>query len=99
MIKRGGGKTKKEIEFLTVAVLFVLLLAAVLFVHPLGKPPRTEMDDYFILNGQAQTGCNNIVTSVVFDYRGMDTFGEATILFAAVAGIFMVLGEKNEKGQ
>jgi multisubunit Na+/H+ antiporter MnhB subunit len=85
---------KKWIEILTVSVLFVLLLAAVLSVHPIGRPPNTGMDDYFILNGQVETGCNNIVTSVVFDYRGMDTLGEATILFAAVAGVFIVLGGK-----
>ena len=48
------------------------------------------MDDYYIANGQAETGSNNIVTSVVFDYRGMDTLGEASILFAAVTGVFLI---------
>jgi len=89
---------KKEVEVLTLAVLFILLLATTISIHPFGKPCKTEMDDYFILNGQNQTGCNNIVTSVVFDYRGMDTLGEATILFVAVTGVFMVFWrDKNEK--
>lgn len=45
------------------------------------------MDDYFIGHGQEQTGANNIVTAVVFDYRGFDTLGEATVLFTAVLGV------------
>jgi multicomponent Na+:H+ antiporter subunit B len=33
----------------------------------------------------------DVVTSVVFDYRGADTMGEEFILFAAVAGILVLL--------
>ena len=33
------------------------------------------------------TGAANVVTSVIWDYRGYDTVGEATVLFTAVAGI------------
>jgi multicomponent Na+:H+ antiporter subunit B len=33
----------------------------------------------------------NIITAVNFDYRGMDTMGEEFILFAAVAGLTLVL--------
>jgi len=36
------------------------------------------------------TGSANIVTSVVWDYRGYDTLGEATILFTAVCGVAML---------
>jgi len=39
-----------------------------------GHPLRSDMDDYFIRHGQYQTGVNNIVTSIVFDFRG---FGHA----------------------
>ena len=48
------------------------------------------MDDYIIDNAQTETGENNAVTSVVFDYRGFDTLGEATVLFTAVAGVILV---------
>lgn len=50
-----------------------------------------SMDDYFLRNGQTETGSNNIVTSVVFDYRGFDTLGEGTVLFIAVCSISMLL--------
>ncbi|RKX37495.1 MAG: hydrogenase [Thermotogae bacterium] len=56
-----------------------------------GEPKYSDMDDYFIHNGQNQTGANNIVTSIVFDYRGFDTLGEASVLFTAVLGVGVAL--------
>ena len=35
----------------------------------------------------------NVVTAVVFDYRGFDTMGEEFILFAAVSGVVLLLRE------
>ena len=55
-----------------------------------GYPP-SEMDDYIIEHAQEETGTNNVVASVVFDYRGFDTLGEATILFTAVTGVLLLL--------
>lgn len=43
-------------------------------------------DDYYITHGVNETGGTNIVTDIVFDYRGYDTLGEATVLFTAIAG-------------
>lgn len=48
------------------------------------------MDDYYLRNGQTETGSNNIVASVVFDYRAFDTLGEATVLFIVVSSISML---------
>jgi len=63
---------------------------------PFGAPPVSDMDDYFIKNGQEQTGANNIVTSIVFDFRGFDTLGEATVLFTAVLGVGMMFRKMKE---
>ncbi len=49
------------------------------------------MDDYYLRNGQRETGSNNIVTSIVFDYRAFDTLGEAAVLFLVVTSISMLL--------
>ena len=68
-------------------VFVALVFAAVLGIHPLGQPLASDMDDYFIQNSQLETGANNVVTAVVFDYRGFDTLGEATVLFAAVSSV------------
>ena len=77
-----------------VATVMVSVLALFFIVSALllsfGTPMKSQMDDYIITNTQNQTGTNNGVTSVVFDYRGFDTLGEATILFAAVSGVLMI---------
>ncbi len=39
----------------------------------------------------------NDVTSIVFDFRGYDTMGEAFILITAVAGTMVILFSKKEK--
>lgn len=49
-----------------------------------------EMDQYIINNTQSETGADNGVTAVVFDYRGFDTLGEATVLFTAVAAVILI---------
>ncbi|HDD72589.1 MAG TPA: hypothetical protein ENG00_00695 [Candidatus Aenigmarchaeota archaeon] len=82
----------KVVKTLTLMAFLILLLIAMGSLHPAGKPVNTEMDDYFIRNGQVQTGSNNIVSSVVFDYRGFDTLGEATVLFGAALGVFVLFG-------
>jgi multicomponent Na+:H+ antiporter subunit B len=43
-----------------------------------------------------QRHATNVVTAVVFDYRGFDTLGEELILFAAVIGVVMLLREDDE---
>jgi len=72
-----------------VMVGFLVGMAA--WMHPFGVPWASEMDDYFIANAQVEAGANNVVTSVVFDYRGFDTLGEATVLLCAVVGVALVL--------
>jgi len=73
--------------FTTVAVFLVF---SALMTHPFGVPSESTMDDTIIIGAQEQTGANNAVTSVVFDFRGFDTLGEATILFTAVAGVLVL---------
>ncbi|MGA1821045.1 MAG: hydrogen gas-evolving membrane-bound hydrogenase subunit E [Thermoplasmatota archaeon] len=53
---------------------------------------RTQMDDWFLNNTQSNaTATQNAVTAIVFDYRGFDTLGEATVLFAAVTGVLVAI--------
>ena len=83
------------------AIIFFVIMAVFLFIsslmiHPFGHPEETYMDDQIILNSQSETGTNNGVTSVVFDFRGFDTLGEATILFTAVAGVMMIFRRLNK---
>jgi multisubunit Na+/H+ antiporter MnhB subunit len=72
------------------SIVAVFLIFGALFMHPFGEPDDPDMDQYIIDNTQSQTGADNGVTSVVFDYRGFDTLGEATVLFTAVAGVILI---------
>ena len=82
------------------AALFALAVVAMFLVigtdviHEYGAPSYTLMDQYFTLHSQAETGNNNAVTSIVFDYRGYDTLGEATILFTAVISVAMLFSRR-----
>jgi multisubunit Na+/H+ antiporter MnhB subunit len=78
-------------------VLVAFLASGMLLIHPFGNPSPTDMDDYIIENAQNQTGSNSVVASVVFDYRGLDTLGEATILFTAVTGVLLLLRTHKRK--
>jgi multisubunit Na+/H+ antiporter MnhB subunit len=82
------------IIFLTITSVFFIFSA--LSIHPFGMPDETDMDDEIIINAQNETATNNGVTAVVFDYRGFDTLGEATILFTAVAGVIMIFRRLKE---
>ncbi len=67
---------------------------------------RTMMDDEFLddsVDPDGTVNSNNVVTAIVFDYRGFDTLGEATVLFAAVTGVLTTIriafpGKKGKKG-
>ena len=48
-------------------------------------------DQYYIEHGIEEVGGTNIVTDIVFDYRGYDTIGEATVLFTSIAGAVALL--------
>jgi len=91
------------IIFFSIVAMFLVFSA--LMMHPFGRPESTEMDDHIIgtnetgeiIGAQNDTGANNAVTSVVFDYRGFDTLGEATVLFTAVAGVILIFRRVKKK--
>jgi multisubunit Na+/H+ antiporter MnhB subunit len=80
---------RKELSILVI-MLFAIFLALIAVDLSFGVPANSAMDDYFIRNGQEQAATNNIVTTVVFDYRGFDTLGESTVLFTAVIGVALM---------
>jgi multisubunit Na+/H+ antiporter MnhB subunit len=62
-----------------------------------GKAEAKEGDnrqtpaEYYIQHGFEQNKAPNLVTSIVLDFRGYDTLGEATVIFVSVVGAFVVL--------
>lgn len=87
---------KQAIIWSTIVILAVAFLYAAIAI-PFGSPAGTDMDEYFITHGQEQTGTNNIVTSIVFDFRGFDTLGEASVLFTAVIGVGVLLRSRKKE--
>ena len=80
---------KRNLTILLLLVLAGMLLVLAAGFH-YGTPLVSDMDDYFIRFGQEQIAANNIVGSIVFDYRGFDTLGESTVLFCAVIGVSLM---------
>ena len=56
-----------------------------------------RMADAYVNGAVEKTGSVNLVTGVVFDFRGYDTLGEATVLVTAVLGVLTILRIKGKK--
>ncbi len=54
-------------------------------------PAQLHVAPYYLLQGEAETGVPNIVTSVLAAYRGFDTLGEVTVIFTAGMGVLVLL--------
>ena len=50
-----------------------------------------RMSETYVKEGVDKTGATNMVAGVLWDFRGYDTLGEATILFTAALGILSIL--------
>lgn len=55
-------------------------------------PVRNEILARYVGSVRPDTGAVNSVTAIVFDYRGYDTLGEATVLFTAAVALGAVAG-------
>ncbi len=86
---------RRSVAALAFIIIFAFLILGMSQLRPFGEPENTEMDDYFLYDrdegSQAHNQVNNVVTAILFDYRGLDTLGEATVLFSAVSGVVAVL--------
>nr|AGF92978.1 membrane-bound hydrogenase MBH 2, subunit Mbh2E (Na+/H+ transporter subunit) [uncultured organism] len=91
---------RKAVAALAFFVILAFLLMAATEMRNFGDPAHEKMDNYFLENSQVDDETNNVVAAVLFDYRGIDTLGEATILFSAVSGVIAVLRnmKKVERG-
>jgi len=81
--------------FALIFVFFIFGMEALRYLPPFGTPSFTlnsnSPSNRYLLNGLKETGAANIVSSVILDYRGYDTLGEATILFTSILGALAIL--------
>ena len=62
-------------------------------VSPTGGPVAAS---YYIRNAYEDAATPNIVTVVLADYRGFDTFGEVLVVFTAGMACLLILRRKND---
>jgi len=82
-------------KLILVAVLLLIvsiyLLKAFLLIPAFGSAKQDRVADYYVENALEDTGSANAVNAIVWDYRGYDTMGEETLLFAGAIGLLLVL--------
>ena len=80
--------------------LFVAIVTATVLIYgTFGLPPfgmadtpiHTHVAPDYLSGSVPQTGIANVVTSVLASYRGFDTLGETTVIFAAGIGVLLLL--------
>jgi multisubunit Na+/H+ antiporter MnhB subunit len=77
----------KVLGLVALLVLGGLFLQGLVRIHPFGGPEATSADDAYLAGAQIERAANNVVTAIVFDYRGFDTLGEGAVLFAAISAV------------
>ena len=79
-----------------IAIALVAVLSTTLFaLPPVGAADSAVVTDdvtrYYLDNAYEETQVQNAVTAVLAAYRGFDTLGEATVVYAAGIGLLVVL--------
>ncbi len=91
---------KRVLTFgMVVAVGALLIFTVSTDLLPFGSFPQRQVGEdiknaigqQILVEAPEDTGSANVVTSVVWGYRGYDTLGEVTVLFTAVVGVLAVL--------
>ena len=86
--------------------LVVILTGGVLILGTIDLPaygdPQAPMHqhplyDEYITGTAEKVHLPNVVTAVLASYRGYDTFGEVTVVFAAATGVLLLLGGRRRK--
>jgi multicomponent Na+:H+ antiporter subunit B len=81
---------------LIIVLLFYFFTVSSQMLDPLGKS-SLRMAEHYIKGAAEKTGSANLVTGVVFDFRGYDTMGEAVVLVTAVLGVLAILRIRGKK--
>jgi multicomponent Na+:H+ antiporter subunit B len=85
-----------------VAIIIIAGLALILL--PLINEARfhsetPELASTYIDQTATHLGAANVVTGVVVTFRGLDTLGEVTVLFAATAGVGFVVTRRRKRNE
>ena len=92
---------EKPQPFRVVPLVVLLVTGAMLIFATLDMPhygdPEAPIHQHvaprYIQDSGREVGVPNIVTSVLASYRGFDTLGETTVIFAAGIGVLLMIGQ------
>ena len=83
---------KKLFGALVLTALLGVLAGSFMLMPAFGGFGRnSQVPLYYIDHAFEETGSANVVNSIVWDFRGYDTLGEETVLFAATVGIVLLV--------
>ena len=77
-----------------------MLIYNVAFMPKFGDvnaPTNNEVAERYLSKGAEETGVVNMVTGLILQYRGFDTFGETHVLFIGTIAVMILLKKKKEE--
>lgn len=86
---------KRLLILVAVALFGLMLLPLLTDLGPFKQ--LTPLATRYAEGGTGELGAANLVTAVVVTYRGLDTLGEVTVLFAATAGVGFLLRKSSRQ--
>ncbi|MCL0098291.1 hypothetical protein M1O16_00265 [Dehalococcoidia bacterium] len=90
-------RARHVVPLLVLLGIGVILTMAVIDMPKFGDPEapaHRHVAPRYIAMAYEETGVTNMVTAVLIDYRGYDTLGELTVIFAAGAAVLSLLAGK-----
>lgn len=78
-------------KVITLSIIMLAVIAGAYYLSP-HLPPKTELNalgEFYIRNsyfGEHSAGSPEVITAILWDYRGLDTYFETAVLFMAIIG-------------
>ncbi len=87
-LPRNQVKTLFTVSLLVIISYFLIYTVAEMPLFGSARSPaHNEVASRYLHGSAEDTGIPNAVTSIILDYRAMDTLGEATVIFIAIAAV------------
>ena len=89
----------KILSLITVVLVGAALIYGTLDMPKWGdpqSPASTHVSPYYLNHSLEHTATPNVVTSILADYRGYDTFGETVVIFTAGMACILLLRKRHK---